>query len=158
MASRVATALRAAGAAEVVAVGGDVTALAALGLTVWPDATPGQGPLGGLVVALGRSTAAVTVVVACDLAWLDGASVAALVAALADPTADPPPVVAFAHAGHREPLVAAWRTGPASAALGSAYAAGERAVHRAAAGLAAVDVTVGATVVRNVNHQHDLHR
>jgi molybdopterin-guanine dinucleotide biosynthesis protein A len=158
MAARVAGALQAAGAVAVVAVGGDEAALAALGLTVWPDATPGEGPLGGLVDALGRSPHPVTVVVACDLPWLDGPSVAALVAALDDPTASPRPVVAFAHAGRREPLVAAWRTGPALAVLGPAFATGERAVHRAAAPLPAVDVTLAATVVRNVNHQHDLHR
>ena len=57
MALRVADALRAAGADEVVAVGGDATALAALGLTVVPDDHPGAGPLAAIVTALAAGAA-----------------------------------------------------------------------------------------------------
>jgi molybdopterin-guanine dinucleotide biosynthesis protein A len=57
MALRVADALRAAGADEVVAVGGDATALAALGLTVVPDDHPGVGPLAAIVTALAAGAA-----------------------------------------------------------------------------------------------------
>jgi molybdopterin-guanine dinucleotide biosynthesis protein A len=60
-------ALRSAGAREVLAVGGDREALAALGLTVVADEHPGEGPLGGIVTALRVATEPVVVVLACDL-------------------------------------------------------------------------------------------
>jgi molybdenum cofactor guanylyltransferase len=50
---RVADALEAAGATPVVAVGGDLAALRAEGLTAVPDDAPGAGPLAGIVTALG---------------------------------------------------------------------------------------------------------
>lgn len=53
LAGRVADALDAAGASPVVAVGGDLAALRAEGLTAVPDAMPGAGPLAGIVTALG---------------------------------------------------------------------------------------------------------
>lgn len=62
-----AEALRAAGAREVFAVGGDREALAALGLTAVADEHPGEGPLGGIVTALRCATEPVVVVLACDL-------------------------------------------------------------------------------------------
>src|SRR4051794_41896178 len=51
MARRVATALAAAAAAPILAIGGDLPALAALGLDARPDPRQGEGPLGGLVSA-----------------------------------------------------------------------------------------------------------
>ena len=68
MALRVADALRAAGADEVVAVGGDATALAALGLTVVPDDHPGAGPLAAIVTALAAGAAPGTPGAASDAA------------------------------------------------------------------------------------------
>lgn len=158
MAARVAAALRAAGAVDVVAVGGDVDRLVALGLTVWPDDAPGEGPLGGIVTALARAGAAghtVAVVVPCDLPWLDALTVTAVVAALVATSA----AVAMGVTDRGpEPLVAAWRVAEAGPALAAAFGAGERAVHRALGPLAVAEVPVAATAVRNVNQEADLHR
>jgi molybdopterin-guanine dinucleotide biosynthesis protein A len=52
MVVRVARALQGAGAAEVVAVGGDEAGLSAVGLAHLPDDHPGEGPLGGVLTAL----------------------------------------------------------------------------------------------------------
>lgn len=182
MAVRVEMALRAAGAAEVVAVGGDAPALTALGLTVvaddmsllgpGPDAssTPSapsrgrgasgppstepvpddqstvigassQGPLVGVVTALGALDTEVVLVVACDLVEPSAEAMAGTVAALQ---------VAPAHDlavpdddGERPQwLHAAWRRG-VRPRLVDALAAGERSVHGAVAraGLRVTTVT-----------------
>ena len=55
MAQRVAEALRAAGATEVLAIGGDAPALTALGLHLRPDDRPGDGPLPATITALGAA-------------------------------------------------------------------------------------------------------
>jgi molybdenum cofactor guanylyltransferase len=69
MARRVADALRAGGCDGVLAVGGDASALSALGLTPVADRWPGEGPLGGLATALGAATPGDVLVLApCD--WL----------------------------------------------------------------------------------------
>jgi molybdopterin-guanine dinucleotide biosynthesis protein A len=104
MALRVATALMEAGAAEVVAVGGDAGRLSALGLDVvrdaavvpdpggtdvgsrpWLDEAPmaGGGPLVGIVTALAALTDEVVMVAACDLVAPSAEAMAATVAALA---------------------------------------------------------------------------
>jgi molybdopterin-guanine dinucleotide biosynthesis protein A len=100
MARRVASALRAAGAVEVIAVGGDAAALAAAGLTVVPDdpalagGPPGDGrpwspgPLVGITTALGALPTRVVMVVACDLVSPSPAAMAATVAALTDDAGD----------------------------------------------------------------------
>jgi molybdopterin-guanine dinucleotide biosynthesis protein A len=153
MAVRVADALRDAGATDVVAVGGDAGALAALGLRVVPDDEPGAGPLAAIVTALGAAPEppgagrpdvpqpgpVPVLVVACDLVAPSPAAMRATVAALVgDPAAD----VAVPDAGGRPQWAhAAWhpRVRPA---LATRLRAGERAVHRgvAAAGLRVVPV------------------
>jgi molybdopterin-guanine dinucleotide biosynthesis protein A len=150
MAARVANALVEAGAAAVTLVGGQDRGLQ------WrhvQDLHPGDGPLGGIVTAL---TAAdlptdVVVAVACDLAWLDAPTVAAVVGGLAD-GAD----VAFAHTDRRQPLCAAWRRSSTAELLRRAFDGGERAPHRAVAGLICRDVPVAAGTLRNVNAPEDL--
>jgi molybdenum cofactor guanylyltransferase len=140
MAVRVATALRDAGATDVVAVGGDAGALAALGLRVVPDDEPGAGPLAAIVTALGAGGPDVPVlVVACDLVAPSPAAMRATVTALVgDPAAD----VAVPDAGGRAQWAhAAWhpRVRPALAAR---LRAGERAVHRGVAASALRVVSV----------------
>ena len=49
-------ALREAGAAEVLSVGGDAAALAGMGFKAVPDDYPGEGPLGGLICAMRHAT------------------------------------------------------------------------------------------------------
>ena len=150
MAARVAAALRDGGCAPVVAIGGDRAALAALGLGVVVDAHPGDGPLGGILTALGVAGGHdAVVVVSCDLPWLTGSVVRAVAAARGDHD------VAVASTDRREPLCAAWRR-PAPAPLVEAFAAGERAVHRALELVDVVEVPVDRAALRNVNSPADL--
>ena len=67
----VADALRTSGADRVVAVGGDLDGLSALGLDAVPDLHAGEGPLGGILTALDATTEDVVVVLACDLPGAD---------------------------------------------------------------------------------------
>lgn len=87
LAARVAAALRAGGCGEVLAVGGDHTALARLGLSPVADRWPGEGPLGGLATALAAARTAapgsVLVIAPCDLLRPSSASTVALLDALA---------------------------------------------------------------------------
>jgi molybdopterin-guanine dinucleotide biosynthesis protein A len=153
MVLRVADALRAAGAAELLAIGGDLAGLSALGLDARADPRQGDGPLGGLVTALAVVGHDVVVVLATDLAWIDGATIGALAGAVSG-DAD----VAAAHTGHLEPLCAAWRVERCGPVLTAAHAAGERAVHRAMRRLRVVEVPVRQDVVTNANTRDDLSR
>ncbi|MGH9246267.1 MAG: molybdenum cofactor guanylyltransferase [Acidimicrobiales bacterium] len=127
---RVADALTAAGAAEVLVVGGDRRAIERLGLNYVPDRAPGSGPLGGLVTAMEAAPSAVVVVLATDLVHPDADAIARLVDTLdATPACDAAvPIVG----GRRQWLHAAWRRA-GRAALDDAFVAGERAIHRAVA-------------------------
>lgn len=132
MALRVVEAMRRAGAADVQAIGGDVPALRALGLTCVPDAWPGEGPLGGVLVALRWASQEAGVdavlIASCDLKAPSPEAMRTTVAtlraapdaALAAPTLDRVP----------QWLHAAWRPS-ASEPLWETFAAGERAIHRA---------------------------
>jgi molybdopterin-guanine dinucleotide biosynthesis protein A len=140
MARRVARALRAAGADDVVCIGGDALALRAIGLEVVPDAQPDEGPLGGVHDALVWSSAPVTVIAPCDLVAPDAASFRALVDALAGAV----------DANAAVPIVdGRWRALPvalraaAAPALTAQFDAGERALHRAIACIQFVEVDAG---------------
>jgi molybdopterin-guanine dinucleotide biosynthesis protein A len=135
LARTVADALHAAGAGRVVAVGGDADGLAALGIEVVADRHPGEGPLGGILTALAATDAEVVMVLACDLPSPDPASIARVVDALGD--AD---VAAPFHDGRHELLHAAYHR-RAEPVLAAAFAAGERAPHRAVGDLTVVSVT-----------------
>lgn len=150
-----ATALRTAGAAEVLAVGGDQAGLASLGLDVVADSHPGAGPLGGILAALAAAGSEEVVVLACDLPGVDATSVHLVLQAL---RADPRAAVAWPeHDGRLHVLHAAWRRSLALPVLEAAFAAGERSVHRAASSLSTVVVTgVAGGAVRNANRPEDL--
>ncbi len=153
MAARVAEALRSAGAAPVLAIGGDQAALEAVGLAWVADRHPGEGPLGGILSAFGAvGHEAVVAVVATDLPDLEASEVQALVAALGAHD------VAVAGGEHSEPLCALWRVSACESVLAGAFEQGERAVHRAWAALDRIVVPVPAQHLRNVNHPDDLDR
>jgi molybdenum cofactor guanylyltransferase len=156
LASVAAAALADAGAAEVLAIGGDLDALRALGLDARPDEHPGEGPLGGIITALGVATHDITVVLACDMPAIDRPAVAALVAALqADPDAD----MAAARDGDRlQVLTAAYRS-RVRPVLEARFDEGERAVRRATESLVvvAVDDLEPATLA-DVDRPADLRR
>jgi molybdopterin-guanine dinucleotide biosynthesis protein A len=130
MARRVADALLAAGAAEVLAVGGDLDALRGVGLDARPDGWPGDGPLPATLTALDLTGHEVVVVLACDLVAPDPTALRRLVdeldtapgALLAIPRDD---------AGELQWTHAAWRRAAADA-LRVAWAAGARSLKRAA--------------------------
>jgi molybdopterin-guanine dinucleotide biosynthesis protein A len=155
MARRVISALEGAGCAAVAAIGGDPDELAALEVTVVPDDHPGEGPLGGIATALRSSRShpgADVLVVACDLPFLGPDDLGLLTAAAA---ADPDADVIVARTDRREPGCALWR--PSShAAVRSAFAAGERAVHRVLGTLRVVEVDLAPSSLRNINAPGDL--
>lgn len=155
LAAIAAAALRGAGAARVLAVGGDGAALAGLGLEAVADAAPGEGPLAGILAALDAARTDVVVVLACDLPGVTAASVARVIAAL---DASPAAAVAWPEVdGHAHVLHAAWRSSRACATLAAAFATGERSPRRAAAPLARVVATgVDPAALRNANRPEDL--
>jgi molybdenum cofactor guanylyltransferase len=143
MAVRVALAMRAAGADQVLAIGGDSHALTSLGLAFVPDGYPGEGPLGGIITALralstsylDRGTNSGTVVVtACDMPWIGADHITPLLDALA--ASDDVDVALSAQHLH-----AAWRP-RALPVLEKAFADGERAPKRAIALVPSVTVTL----------------
>jgi molybdenum cofactor guanylyltransferase len=151
MARRVVDSLEAAGATRVIAVGGDLDGLRGLGLDVVADQHPGAGPLGGILTALDATSEDVVVVLACDLTGADPGAITAVVEALGD--AD---VAAPLHDGRHELLHAAYRR-RAQPALAVAFAAGERAVHRAVRELTVVGVTgLADRALADADTPHDL--
>lgn len=148
----VADALLLAGAEHVMAVGGDGPRLMALGLGWWPDDHPGEGPLGAILTALRGATGDPVLVVACDMPGLDPAALSVVLGALG-PDDD---VALPVHDGRLEPLHAAYRR-RALGPLSRAFAAGERAPHRALAGLRTRTVMLDDPAsLRNVNTLDDL--
>ena len=138
MAVRVAEVLALAGAADVVAIGGDADGLTKLGLRVVPDDEPGDGPFPATLTALRVATAPVVMVVSCDLLAPDAASMRATVAAL---EASPESVVGAVPLveGHHQWTHAAWRVSGLPA-LEAARSAGVGSLKRAAAHLSLVEV------------------
>lgn len=142
MARRVADVIAAAGAAEVVAVGGDERQLAAIGLTVVPDDHPGDGPLPATMTALAWAIRShpdidAVFVASCDLVAPDPMAVAATVGALLD---HPGAVGAVpVSGGHRQWTHAAWQP-RAVTALEAAYERGDRSLKRAGADLLVFEV------------------
>lgn len=97
-------ALRDAGAADVVVIGGDRSAIEALGHRWVPDLHPGEGPLGGIITALSAATADVVAVLACDHIAAAAPAVRIVVGALGDGDVAIPVVE-----GRSQTLHAAWR-------------------------------------------------
>ena len=153
MAARVARALADGGCDPVVCQGGDAEALAALGLVVVADSNPGGGPVTGILDALSATTADI-VVSACDLPWLDSATVRALLEG-ASTRFDADAVVA-SEAG-RPQLLGLWRAS-ARERLAELVAGGVRSYRGVLERLDTAAVEVPAAVVANVNSPADLRR
>jgi molybdenum cofactor guanylyltransferase len=154
MAVRVASALAGGGCDPILCQGGRVDELAALGLAVNPDSHPGNGPLPAILDAVSREAREAVVVCACDLPWLDAATVALLItAAAAHPDAD----VVVACDVHGPHLAGVWRP-HARDPLYQLVAAGIRSYRGALERLHTVRVDVPSAVVANVNKPDDLHR
>lgn len=163
LAARVAAALGDGGCAPVVLVGGDREELAVLGQPVLTDLWPGEGPLGGVLSALGSLCATgapggadAVVVAACDLAALTGDAVRRII----DGSPQAPVVVAYG--ARRHPTLALWRR-DVGRHLEAIFASGERSLMAALEALAAgdvevVDVTIAERQLENVNAPGDLAR
>ena len=151
MVERVATALSAGGCAPVVLVGGDSALLARFGRRVVADRFPDQGPAGGVLTALDAVSTDIVVVASCDLPMLDGTTVAALAAAVADGAAR----AAVAVTDRWQLSLTAWRT-TARPDVEQAWERGARALHELVASVAHVAVPVTASAVRNVNTRDEL--
>jgi len=159
LASVVAAALTEAGATEVLAVGGNLTSLAALAEIdhAIPDEFPGEGPLGGILTALRSASNDVVVVLACDTPGMDAETPAALVECLRN---SPDAAVAYALIDDRaQPLTAAWNRVAALPVLRDAFDRGERAPRSVFPQLNVVEVTaLSALAVDDVDHPDDLQR
>lgn len=158
MARRVAMALDDAGCVAVRAYGGDPRELAPVGIRVDRDRYPATGPLGGVLGALeviaeefpdGAMFAA-----ACDLAYLTGD---ALLAMVASARCEPSAQVVVARTSILEPACAIWRTS-ASGALRAIFDEGVRALHVAIARLDVLEVAVDPAALRNINTPEELER
>ena len=152
MVERVAGSMRTAGCRPVFAVGGDAAALAAAGFECVADRWPGEGPLGGIVTAVGHAAGPVFVS-ACDLPWLDAATIEVLLERyrMLEATID----VVVARTERIEPLCAIWSQS-ASVTLQAAFGSGERAVHRVLANMRVESVDVDPSRLVNVNTPGDL--
>lgn len=153
---RAIAALDEAGAGPVAVVGGDADALARLGLTVVADGWPGRGPLGGVLTAFGWSPAPLVAIVACDLPFVDGEVIHRLAGELTQGEPGGGPDAAVARTDRLEPMCAVWRIERCEATLLAAFTAGERAVHRAIAGLTVREVEIEPDQLLNVNTPAEL--
>lgn len=154
MARRVADALTAAGAGEVIALGGDVDGLVALGLRALPDASPGDGPFPATIHALELAAHAIVLVVSCDLVDPSPEAMRTVVERLiAAPGAQGAvPVVD----GHRQWTHAAWRT-TAAPVLRAARDAGIGSLRRGTEGLDLVEVAdLPSEALRDADRPEDL--
>lgn len=155
LAATVASALRGAGATEVVAVGGDRMGLDALGVfdRVVDDEHPGAGPLGGLVTALTTCAAPVAVVLACDTPEITSDTPRALVDAIGARD-----VAVGIVEGREQPLTAAWRRAAVLPIAESLFRAGERAPRTLLRVLRCAPVELPTGAVRDVDRREDLAR
>lgn len=153
MAERVAGALREAGASEVIAIGGDLGRLGALGLDARADRWPGEGPLGGLITGAGFCSEPLVVVAACDLPRLDAPTVRAVVSEMGreGPQAAAVPVVGGVRQVH---LLCVRRS--VVEVLEAAFATGERSIRHALSSIAVVEVAVRTDALRDADCPEDL--
>lgn len=156
LAARVASALHDGGCPDVTCIGGDLDALAALGLVAVADDHPGEGPLGGVITGLRVAALGLVVVLACDLPAIDGATVRGLASSLA---ANPRAVASVPVVGGRRQVHAMALRRSRSDHLAESFAAGERSLTRALEPLAVIEVThLDPAALVDVDSPDDLHR
>jgi len=148
MADRSLDALRGAGIADVVLVGGDAEALLGLSADRIDDRYPGAGPLGGVITALHHhADASRVVVVSCDLPMLTADVIRSLVAEEGE--------IVVARTDRIEPMCAVWSRELLDQ-LQTEFDGGARAVHQMIAASRPVEVDVDPGLLRNVNTPDDL--
>lgn len=135
LARRALDALAGAGVTELLVVGG----ASGHGAALIPDRWPGSGPLGGIVTAFGATEASRLVVLPCDLPAVEPHHVASLLAADAG---EREAVVTVGVVGGRAAHpIGVWHR-DAAAHLAAAFAAGERSMRGAVAGLAVAEAVL----------------
>ena len=150
---RVAAALHDAGAASVLVVGGDASAVTDLGLAYAADTWPSQGPLGGIITALRSTRADTLAVLSCDLTRPCAAAVGAVRDAIG-----PADVSVPVSQGRAEWLHAVWRRSSLDA-LERSFANGVRAPKNAVGELQVCWFTDGDPAwFHDANHPHELPR
>jgi molybdenum cofactor guanylyltransferase len=150
MGQRMIDVLQAAGAADVITVGGGDRGF---DTRHWPDLFPGEGPLGGLLTLFSHPTEAIVAVVACDMPDLTAATVQRLVHAA---TQHPDVAAVVAVTDRREPLCAAYRVQRCLPAAEKSIHGGVRSLQEFLATLNVLDVVLGDfDEVRNVNSPQD---
>jgi len=156
MADLVIAAARSIGADPVIVYGGDEEELASLSAPVVPDAYPGEGPVGGVLGVLDHLADEAThvLVLACDLAELDGATLRSLIDEAAG---DSHSRIWVAAADRLEPMCAVWSV-DAIGDVRAAFADGERALHRVIGRQPHVAVTASETALTNINTPGDVPR
>jgi molybdenum cofactor guanylyltransferase len=105
-----------------------------LGWRIVPDRFPGQGPLGGILTALGDTRSEWNLITACDLPRLDAGFLNELCSAAQAARA---PVLVPECEGRLQPLCAVWRR-EALGGVEAAFASGVLAVRAALEGLPGV--------------------
>jgi molybdopterin-guanine dinucleotide biosynthesis protein A len=125
MASRVARAMIDAGASEVCVVGGDGESRGELGSRFVPDRYPHEGPLAGIIAALGAASQDVVVITACDMPWIGPRQVRGLVEGVGSFDA-----AMSAADGQVQPLHTAWKRDTLQR-LEASFLSGERSALRA---------------------------
>ena len=151
LAVRAARALAEAGSNDVFTVGGEGSRLLSLGLCHVRDGWPGEGPLGGLITALGSAENEIVVVLATDLAQISAGALRDL--ALACTTANPVAVPGIG--GPLEVLQAAYRRSLLPL-LSSQFERGERSIFRSLALLGLSPVRIDVRVARDLDTPEDL--
>jgi molybdopterin-guanine dinucleotide biosynthesis protein A len=142
------------GASHVVAIGGDGRALIDLGLEFRPDSAPGEGPLGGILDALGGGDDELVVILACDQPNVTAALVRHVVEAIEANDDAAVPVID----GMPQPLAAVYAR-RARVALQAAFEAGERSPRRALGRLRWRAITdIEPSWVEDVDEPRDLAR
>lgn len=150
MANLVAGALVDGGCTEVVAVGGDPSVVAPLGLRLVADEMPGEGPLPAVAVALRHAGGVPVLVVSCDVPQLTPVTVRRLLAGAGRGCA-----VTVATTDRIEPLCAVWH--PAALPIvAAAVEAGGRSIRDVVRRLDACLVAVPPADLRNVNTPDDV--
>ncbi|WP_439115942.1 molybdenum cofactor guanylyltransferase [Ilumatobacter sp.] len=153
MAQCVARALAAGGCKDIALVGGSPLELAALELPVVADGVPGEGPLGGIISALGHFTEVSHVLVAaCDLPLIDAGTVRNLLHAA---QANPGRAATAAQTDRVEPALVVWSRACLDE-LVALFDGGERAVHRVLDQIDTQTVQVASRAMTNVNRPPDV--
>ena len=151
MAGRVAGVLRAAGAVEVLLVGGDGPALGPHGDHWVPDDRPGEGPLAATATAARVRPGRALVVCSCDLPFVTEAELIPLVRAL-----DGGAPAAVARVDGRRQWSAVGLSAATAAGLGAAVEDGQRALRAALGDVVRVVAVARPDRLRDVDRPDEL--